>query len=273
MKIEFTKMSGAGNDFIVIDNRQGAIRDGARTASQLCDRHDGIGADGLLLLESSQKAAYKMMYYNSDGSYGGMCGNGGRCIAAFAVDHGIAPAEHEFEALDFMYRAELSGAAVVLSMKDPSGIEKGIVLPIGRKRLTAFFVDTGSPHVVISAKQIARKGLAEVDVLKFGRLIRLHRRFRPNGSNVNFVEMAEDKSIHMRTYERGVEAETLACGTGSIASAVYGCVIGGLKPPITIVTRSREKLIVDFRIETDGCVRGVRLKGPAKVTFRGFAEI
>lgn len=274
MDIEFTKMSGAGNDFVLVDNRKELIRDGARAARLMCDRHTGIGADGLLLLESSSRAAYRMIYYNADGSYGGMCGNGGRCIAAFAIQNGIAPERHEFEALDFIYRAERAGSEMVLDMKDPSNIREKVVLPLKGKTVNAFFVDTGSPHVVIAARQLGRRGLSGVDVATLGQLIRRHKKFSPAGVNVNFVERNEDNSLHVRTYERGVEAETLACGTGSIASAVYGYMIEGLKPPVVIVPRSQEKLSVDFAGDgSSGEVRKVRLKGPARVTFRGIFEI
>jgi diaminopimelate epimerase len=273
MKIQFQKMTGAGNDFVVVDNRSGAIGDGAAMARKMCDRHWGVGADGLLMLENSRKAAYRMMYYNADGSYGGMCGNGGRCIAAYAVNHGIAVPRHEFEALDHVYQAIVDEESVQLAMKDPVGLKTGLVLLVLGKRLEMTFVDTGAPHVVVLAEKLGRKGLDGIDVLTIGRTIRMHRRFRPSGTNVNFVEVQRDKSLRIRTYERGVEDETLACGTGSIASAIVASKLRGLSPPITVVPMSMKKLVVGFRTDKGGKISGVSLSGPAERVFNGEIDI
>ena len=272
MVIEFTKMSGAGNDFVVIDNRDGKISDAPGTARKLCDRHNGIGADGLLLLETSQSASYRMMYYNADGSYGGMCGNGGRCISAFAVEAGIASEKHDFMALEHVYRAEVAGNRVRLSMKDPKNVQKSVVLPIGKKRLTVFSVDTGSPHVVMEAKKLTRRGLESVDVEGLGSTIRHHRKFNPAGTNVNFVEINGANSLKIRTYERGVEAETMACGTGSIAAAVYGVLMKGLGLPVRVMPKSGQEIAVDFVLKGEE-IGNVSLSGPAVVVFRGSVEI
>ena len=273
MKVEFVKMSGAGNDFVVIDNRDGRIQDGSSAARILCDRHNGVGGDGLLLLEPSSKVAYRMMYYNADGSYGGMCGNGGRCIALYASRTGIAPVDHQFEALDHVYLADVSEGMVRLTMKDPRLLNRRMMLPIGKKRIPVFFIDTGSPHVVVAASHLTKKGLGTLDVKKLGQLIRYHEKFSPQGTNVNFVEIGRDKSVVIRTYERGVESETLACGTGSIAAGIFACVVEGLAAPIVVLPRSGERLIVNFRLERNGDIRGVILEGPAKETFRGSVEI
>jgi len=272
MIVEFTKMSGAGNDFVVIDNRDGKINDAPGTARKLCDRHNGIGADGLLLLEDSSAASYRMMYYNADGSYGGMCGNGGRCISAFAVEAGIAPQKHDFMALEHVYRTEVAGNRVQLSMKDPRDVRKSVVLPLGKKRLTVFSVDTGSPHIVVEAKKVTRKGLDAVDVAGLGSTIRYHRKFSPAGTNVNFVEINGQNSLKIRTYERGVEAETMACGTGSIAAAVYGVLMEGLSLPVRVMPKSGQELVVDFGL-SGGEVINVSLSGPAVTVFRGSVEI
>ena len=271
MVIEFTKMSGAGNDFVVIDNRDRKINDAPAAARKLCDRHNGIGADGLLLLEESPAASYRMMYYNADGSYGGMCGNGGRCISAFAVEAGIATQKHDFIALEHVYRAEVAGDRVRLSMKDPKDMRKSVVLPMGKKRLTVFSVDTGSPHVVVQAKKVSRKGLDAVDVVGLGSMIRYHRKFHPAGTNVNFVEISGTSSLRIRTYERGVEAETMACGTGSIAAAVYGVSMEGLRLPVRVLPRSGQELLVDFDLGGEQ-IRKVLLSGPAVTVFRGVVE-
>jgi len=274
MLVEFTKMTGAGNDFVVIDNRSGKIKGGSRLARVLCDRRWGIGADGLLLLEKSRKAAYRMMYYNADGSYGGMCGNGGRCIAWFAVKTEIAPARHRFEALDYVYDAEVRNKAVILKMKNPRAFQFGKQIKLDSRTLKVATVDTGSPHVVVEVGDVAKKKdlLSTLDVVGLGREIRYHMAFEPAGTNVNFIEAAGGNSIRMRTYERGVEDETLACGTGSVASALVSSVLWKLKSPVTVVTRSGRKLRVSFERKGED-FGNVKLKGPAEVVFTGSVEI
>ncbi len=274
MRVNFTKMSGAGNDFVVVDNRDRKIKNGARFARELCDRRWGIGADGLLLLEKSRRADYRMMYYNADGSYGGMCGNGGRCIAWFAVNRRIAPAKHTLEALGGIYDAKVKGKSVVLKMKNPRGLAVKKEIQLRTRKLKIAFVDTGSPHVIVSVSDIGWKKnlLSSMDVVALGREIRHHRSFRPAGTNVNFVEPIGGKSIRIRTYERGVEDETLACGTGSIASALVASVLWNMKSPITVIPRSGRKLQVQFEHQGEK-FRNVRLKGPAEVVFGGCVEV
>ena len=273
MKLQFTKMSGAGNDFVVIDNLDNAVRGGSDLATRICDRHWGVGADGLLLVEKSTSAAYRMMYYNADGSYGGMCGNGGRCIAEFCCARGLAPAEHDFEALDHVYHAVVGQGTVKLSMKDPWDIRTNLMLPVIGKKLKATFLDTGSPHVVILAKLVSQKGLSGIDVTALGRKIRHLKLFGPEGTNVNFIEVTGNNSLNIRTYERGVESDTLACGTGSIASAVAGSLSAGMKPPVTVTVRSGSKLTVDFEGHSDGMPRNVRLTGPVATVFEGVISV
>ena len=273
MTVQFTKMSGAGNDFVVIDNFDNHIRSGSDFAKRICDRHWGVGADGLLLAEKSTTAAYRMMYYNADGSFGGMCGNGGRCIAEFCHTRGLAPAEHDFEALDHVYHAVIGQGTVRLSMKDPRDFRANLMLPVNGKKLRAVFVDTGSPHVVIPARLISRKGLDALDVENLGRKIRQMKQFSPQGTNVNFIEVSGPNSLNIRTYERGVETETLACGTGSIAAAATGFLTAGMKPPVAITVRSGSKLTVDFDVDADGNPRGVQLTGPVKTVFEGSISI
>lgn len=272
MKIEFTKMTGAGNDFVVIDNRDGKIGNGSVAARKLCDRHWGIGADGLLLLEGGEKGSYRMMYYNADGSYGGMCGNGGRCIALFAHRHGIARARHEFEAINFVYRAEVKRKTVTLSMKGPSDLRMNILVSISRKSVRGYFINTGSPHVVIPIDRISRRlNLEDFDVVKSGRKIRHSKQFSPEGTNVNFIERGGDNTLRIRTYERGVENETLACGTGSVACAIVGNLIWEMTPPISIVPKSGVPLSVDFTARGK-IYKDVTLSGPAEELFRGTIE-
>jgi diaminopimelate epimerase len=211
-------MSDAGNDFIVIDNRSGMIVDGAALAWKICDCHWGVGVDGLLLLESSDKASYRMMYYNADRSYGGMCGNGGRCIAMFAFQKKVAVKDYKFEALGHIYATSIMAEDVSLNMQNPISISKIRYLSIGKKKIAYQFIDTGSPHIVINITEFRKNGdLDGLDVQCWGKLLRWKKNFTPEGTNVNFIKKLESGAIQLRTFERGVEAEALACGTGSIA--------------------------------------------------------
>jgi diaminopimelate epimerase len=274
MKVKFVKMTGAGNDFVVIDNRSSRIKNGPKTARMLCDRRWGIGADGLLLLQKSRRADYKMIYYNADGSYGGMCGNGGRCIASYASAHRIASRKHVFEALKYLYHVEVNSGNIILSMKDPRSLSIGDTFTLDRQIQPFSFVDTGAPHAVIVLDDLRHRPstLDAVDLGILGPRIRHHPRFRPGGTNVNIVQRSGPRSLRIRTYERGVEAETLACGTGAIAAAIVGSRIWGAKPPVSVVPRSGIGLRIDFS-EHAGRISNVRLTGPAKVVFEGEITI
>jgi diaminopimelate epimerase len=262
--IKFTKMSGAGNDFVLVDNMDGALAvDNAKLAVALCSRHFGVGGDGLLLLEPSTRADFFMRYFNADGSYGGMCGNGGRCIARYAFVHGIALATLTFEALDHVYAAEVADMKVKLYMKEPNSFRLNLTIPVAGGDYKGEFVDTGSPHFVVESIDL---NLVNVEVT--GKAIRLHAYFQPDGCNVNFVRYEEDGSMTIRTYERGVEAETLACGTGCVASAVIGARTHGLVSPVTLNVRSGEHLRVYF--ERQGSeFRNTILEGSAHFLFSG----
>jgi diaminopimelate epimerase len=273
VKIWFTKMSGAGNDFVVIDNRLRRIRNGPRAARMLCDRRWGVGADGLLLLEKSRKADYRMMYYNADGSYGGMCGNGGRCIARYAVLTGIAHGNHRFEALRHVYAARVKGTKVELTMKDPGKLDLNMRIRLQGKPVKVSFVNTGSPHVVVLSDGLGREKTSRaIDVIDLGREIRYHAAFKPAGTNANFVKRLKGNSVQIRTYERGVEAETMACGTGSIACAIVASRLWKLKPPIVVVPESGKRLTVDFDDDGERISR-VHLIGPAVISFYGVFEL
>ena len=267
-------MSGAGNDFVVVDNRQNLITSHAEFARRVCDRRWGIGADGVLLVEPDKSEPYGMAYYNADGSYGGMCGNGGRCIALYAHQKGIAPAHHSFRALDHVYHARIEDKTVTLRMKDPKGLRNGLKIVTPGHTMTGHFIDTGSPHVVVFTQDLdtGTVPLEEIDVTGIGRVVRNHELFRPEGTNVNFVQLEEGNACVVRTYERGVEAETLACGTGSIAVAVVCSELKGLEPPITVRTSSKMDLIIGFSRSGDR-MTNVELKGAAMVTFQGTIEI
>ena len=265
--IPFTKMSGAGNDFVVINNMSGALQlDKSRLAASLCDRHFGVGADGLLILEPSVKADFTMMYHNADGSYGGMCGNGGRCVARYAHAAGIADAHQRFEALDTLYLAEVMGGSVKLRMKGVNSLDQNVLVQIGSDQLAGSFVDTGSPHFVTECSD-----LDEVDVTGLGVAIRRQKSFDPTGCNVNFVSMRKNGELSVRTYERGVEAETLACGTGSVASAIVFARQYGLGSPVTLNVLSGEQLHVYFQRKGNEFT-DIWLEGSAHIHFSGFLQ-
>lgn len=264
--MKFTKASGAGNDFILIDNRDGRLKGiGDRLARALCDRHFGVGADGLLLLERSSRAHFSMAYFNADGSYGGMCGNGGRCIAKYAFLRGIAPQRMTFDALDHVYSAEVAGPIVSLVMKDPQGYS---VVPIDVEGAVreVHFINTGSPHACIFVNDVGT-----TNVIGEGRAIRLHRAFQPDGVNVNFVSVNGHNSLQVRTYERGVEGETLACGTGAVAVASAGILTGTVASPVSIQVKSGETLTVSLEKVQQG-LRTAILSGSAELLFEGDLE-
>ena len=264
--IEFVKCSGAGNDFVLVDNMDGALEvEQAALAVALCSRPFGVGADGLLVLERSQKADFAMKYYNADGSYGGMCGNGGRCAAMYAWRRGLAGTEMRFEALDFLYEAGIDGGAVRLHMKDPVDYIPLLWLDTSFGSVKASFINTGSPHLIVRLPE-----LEAVDVGGRGRELRFHERLGPAGANVNFVSVEDRSAIRLRTYERGVEGETLACGTGSVASAVVSTLLGVTDPPVKVSVRSGEALQVSFRKEGDR-ITNVTLQGSAHILFAGKA--
>ncbi len=272
-KISFTKMSGAGNDFVVIDNRSGIIKNNVEFAKTICDRKWGIGADGVLLIEKSNNVAFTMRYFNADGSYGGMCGNGGRCISRFAFDHHITNlSSFSFEALDHIYTARIDENGVLLTMKDPTDIMLRQKLIFEKREILYHYLNTGSPHCVIFLHENAHaftSKLSDIDIDRIGRIIRNDRAFdQMEGTNVNFVYINSKTSITIRTYERGVEAETLACGTGSIASAVAAYLIGKTSSSCLVQTKSGEELEVNFQNKNNK-IDNVTLFGSAHVMFEG----
>lgn len=265
--IKFTKASGAGNDFIIIDNRELLLPDDVASLSRsLCSRHFGIGADGILLLENSPGADFSMRYFNADGSYGGMCGNGGRCIARYAFLRGIAGKQMAFEALDFRYTADVVGEQVRLTMKDPGKITP-LTLEVAGNSHEGFSIDTGSPHYVEFVPSIE-----QIDVKYIGRELRQHACFQPEGTNVDFFQIESENAIRIRTYERGVEAETLACGTGSVAAAIVAHSKYGMALPVIVYVRSGETLLVHAEtVDGSKIIRPV-LEGSAHMLFDGIVR-
>jgi diaminopimelate epimerase len=261
MKIPFMKMSGSGNDFILIDHREpfleeDRLKDFIRKA---CRRRISVGADGLILIERSQKADFKWRFYNADGSEAEMCGNGGRCVARFAYLKGIAGPSLKFETLAGILSAQVDGKSVKLEMTKPFGLKLDETLLVDEKKQVFSIINTGVPHVVLFVED-----LEGVDIVPIGRTIRFHSHFSPNGTNVNFIRLEKGSQLSIRTYERGVEDETLACGTGAVASALIAAFKGLVKSPVSVRTKGGEVLTVHFEIE------GREVK---KVFFEGDVHI
>ena len=266
--LRFTKMNGAGNDFILIDNRAGDVHLDRSQIAHLCDRHRGIGADGILLLEkAANHADFRMRYFNADGGEAEMCGNGARCFARFADKVAGTQAKISFETPAGVISAELVGDLVTLQMTEPTDLRVDIDLPVAKENKTVHFINTGVPHVVIPVLQIEG-----VDVRKEGSAIRYHKMFSPKGANVNFIEKRGPKKIAIRTYERGVEDETLACGTGVVASALIFAAHENANGPITVIARGGDELQVGFE-KSGNQFRHVTLTGPADFVFEGTVEI
>ncbi len=267
MTLSFTKMNGAGNDFVMLDNRDASLALTHAQIARLCDRHRGIGADGLLLVESPQSGAdFRMRYYNADGGEAEMCGNGARCFARFARKvSGHTGETIAFETLAGVIGARCLGDGVQIEMSAPHSYAVATTLDAGGEELTVHSVNTGVPHAVIFVDD-----LESVEVSRLGAAIRYHPHFSPKGTNVNFVNVRAPGEIAIRTYERGVEGETLACGTGVVACALIHHLETGASAPIRIQVRGGETLLVGFETgATAGDFTNVTLSGPADFVFDG----
>jgi len=258
--MKFYKYTGAGNDFIIFNDFNNEIPDFSEKQIQfLCDRHFGIGADGIMILKKSKVLDFDMDYYNADGSGGTMCGNGGRCIVAFARKIGIIKNHTKFLASDGIHEAFINQRNIVkLKMIDTDKPK-----PVGNN----FYAYTGSPHYVIFSDEIE-----SLDVFNEGRKIRYSEKYKENGINVNFVKIEKNHSISIRTYERGVEDETLACGTGSVAAALICAEINKFCSGEVIVHTKGGLLKVSF-IEKNDRYEDIWLTGPADFIFEGEIEI
>lgn len=258
MKIVFNKYQGAGNDFVIIDNRKGSFNpDDSILINKLCDRRFGIGADGLILICGSHEFDFEMKYFNSDGFEGSMCGNGGRCSADFAIRAGIAGNNLSFKAIDGVHKAFSEKGIIRLQMND-----------VKDPRLVngSYFINTGSPHYVLF-----RKDVKDIDVNTEGKKFRWSEEFAPGGTNVNFVEIEED-GIIVRTFERGVEEETLSCGTGVTASAMASALSGHSDTNTVRVKTKGGNLSVSFNISGKN-ISDIWLSGPATFVFQGEIEL
>lgn len=264
-RLSFWKMSGSGNDFIVVDNRRGAVPAGAGAdvARRLCRRGFSVGADGLILIERSREADFAWRFYNADGSEAAMCGNGGRCAARFAHLKGIAPARMRFATGAGIIRAEVKGDRVKLQLPLPTGYRERVPVAVAGRALEPGFIVVGVPHAVLEAAALEAAPVAE-----WGRALRHDAAFGPAGTNVNFYRVEGPRRLRVRTYERGVEGETQACGTGSVATTLVAAAAGLVTSPVTVVTSGGEELIVHFR-RRDGELREVFLEGKADVVYEG----
>ncbi len=256
--MEFFKYQGTGNDFVMIDDRNKSFpADNQALIAQICHRRFGIGADGLILLQNDDEYDFRMVYFNADGAEGSMCGNGGRCIVRFAHDLGLFADKTRFRAVDGEHLAEVCGDEIFLKMSDVSDIED---------RSGVTFLHTGSPHVVRFVTDL--DDADGVNVVADGRTLRYDNRFAPGGTNVNYVQVMNDNSLYVRTYERGVEDETYSCGTGVTAVALVAYQQKGIHSPAVIKTLGGN-LRVSFTPRPNGVFDSIYLIGPAQRVFTG----
>ncbi|WP_457568356.1 diaminopimelate epimerase [Desulfurobacterium sp.] len=249
--INFSKLEGTGNDFVIIDNRKGTLTECLKEKNlkkrvfvrKICDRKRGVGADGLIIINNSDTADFEWEFFNADGSTATMCGNGARCAARFAFEKGIAPRQMKFVTGAGIIGAEVNGRNVRVQMTKPHNLKLHLKINIDGKEIEGAFLNTGVPHFVTFVKDIEN-----IDVETLGRKIRFHEMFKPEGTNANFAQFKEGK-LFVRTYERGVEGETLACGTGSVASAICFSRLFSSASPVTVITRSGEPLTIYFDSE------------------------
>jgi diaminopimelate epimerase len=270
-KIPFYKMSGSGNDFILIDNRRGLLKNFKgrqinRFAAAVCAHRMSVGGDGLILIERAEyprEAHFRWRLFNADGTEAELSGNGGRCAARFAYLKKIAPARMVFETLAGPIRAEIKGTNVKIQMPAPQALQLNVKIPVGDKTYVGHFLNTGVPHTVLFVDDPA-----SVEVVPLGRAIRHHELFQPAGTNVNFATIRTPRLVKMRTYERGVEDETLACGTGAVATALIAGALGQGRSPMTLRQQSGMALRVYYRWDGRN-FSDVFLEGDARVAYAG----
>jgi diaminopimelate epimerase len=261
--LPFAKMAGGGNDFVMIDNRSGRITDAAELTRRVCTRRLSVGADGLILIETSGKATFKMVYLNADGSRADFCANGTRCAARFAFLNVIAPKRMTIETDAGVIGAEVDGISVTLNLQPPRGFAPRKTLEVNGTRIHGSFITVGVPHYVV----FLRDDLWAQSIEGLGRAIRFHPDLAPAGANVNFVVVRDSSSIEVRTYERGVEGETLSCGSGVVASVATSALFGKVRPPVSVLTRSGITLEVSYAM-AGGELSDLRLRGDARLIYR-----
>lgn len=262
-------MNGAGNDFVLVDGRNNRHKFTTAQIERLCDRHRGVGADGLIVLIpcASGKADWAWEFYNNDGSVGEMCGNGARCFARFVGKVTGSSKDFTFETVAGIIRAAFHGDEVTVSLTQPNGLRLNEQVPLSSGATTLHSLNTGVPHAVLFVPD-ADKAMLE----KLGPEIRRHSHFGPRGTNVNFAQVLGPNRIRVRTFERGVEGETLACGTGVTASALISSRVHSFKSPVQVQVQGGDRLEVSFA-ERNGEFFDVKLSGPAEFVFDGTIEI
>jgi diaminopimelate epimerase len=257
-------MSGGGNDFIVFDNRKRVLKNNVTSLiKEICQRRISIGADGVLLLEKDSELDFTMRYFNADGGEVEMCGNGGRCIAFFATVKEIASTEMRFRSINDFHSARVVNNRVKLQMSKPKEIKLEFAINVRKKDITVNYINTGVPHVVLLLEYIEK-----MNILDLGKEIRYHPRFQPHGTNVDFVQVLNKEELRIRTYERGVENETLACGTGCTAGTLISHLTKGMNTPVTCHTQGGEDLFVHYRMK-EGLPSEVFLEGDVKIIYEG----
>jgi diaminopimelate epimerase len=268
MNVTFTKMHGAGNDFIMIDDRTGRMpwQDHFLMVA-MATRRTGIGCEGIILIQPSERADFRMRFLNPDGTEVELCGNGARCAAAFAHAIGAAGKSMTMETMCGLMDAELTDAGVRVWMPEATRKNYGLEVKLGDRVVKGAFLNTGVPHFVVPVEDVSA-----VDVVGEGRLLRLHETFAPEGTNVSFVSFRLPDRMSMRTYERGVEAESGACGTGAVACAIVAVETAGLTLPVRVRTSVGCELIVDGDWRGRKCT-GLTLTGPVKVVFHGEVDL
>jgi diaminopimelate epimerase len=269
MGFKFTKMNGAGNDFILLDNRAGEITLGTEEIVRLCDRHRGIGADGLIMLVPCLcgEADWAWDFYNSDGSTGEMCGNGSRCFAKFVQRLTGISGKFTFKTGAGIITAVLENDVVTVNLTDPKDLRLDQTVMLSSGAHTVHSLNTGVPHAVVFVPEADKAMVSEL-----GPEIRRHAHFGPRGTNVNFVQVTGPNQIRVRTFERGVEGETLACGTGVTASALISAKVHGFKTPVRVKVQGGDELEVSFERAGDQ-FSNVKLTGPADFVFEGTVTL
>jgi diaminopimelate epimerase len=278
MRIPYKKLSGAGNDFIIVDDRSRILPTPYEAfVPRLCHRATPWGgADGFIAITDAPDAQFAMHYFNADGSTGAMCGNGGRCAAQFALLSGIVAGPHiEFTVLNTRYTADVFPDSIRLSLPSPRCIELNRRMSLFDRDIRFHYVNVETPHAVIFLEDLdglRPASLDALDIAKLGPPVRNHPTLQPEGANANFAEVRGENRVALRTYERGVEGETLACGTGSVSTAIVAHLIRGVQTPVHILTRSGEELIVDV-VMSDNMVESLTLEGSARVVGEGTLEL
>lgn len=263
-ELEFWKMAGSGNDFMVIDNRDGKIPEEkmGELVSRLCRRRESVGADGVIFIVPSDEYDFAWRFFNADGGEAEMCGNGARCVARFAYLNGIAGTRMTFGTIAGPIIAQVLDREVRVRMPLPHSLRQDLDLDMGEGWLSADFINTGVPHVVVRVEE-----LQSHPVVQEGRKIRWHPLFSPGGTNADFIVIEDPHHIHMRTYERGVEDETLACGTGAIASALTAAVRGLVRSPVEVKTKGGEILTIHFNGQKEK-FHEVWLEGSTSIIYK-----